>query len=221
MTGRLQDRRFHGGPALRVRRQGPEHRGQLTQPDARVPARLQCPLRVEVELERGRDLEREKRRVARQLDLLVRALGEHAQRPRQAREPLADVLGERRQLGGVDRLIVEFLDLGDAIGLWARHPAAQHEAALAHREDVGAPVGERFARADQRHTAHVAKIRRGVGGGRAVRGHVCDPEPPIGGETVGEQPAVAGLEDVQRLRSPGEEDNRQRKNGKLTGHAIY
>src|SRR5207237_9855893 len=50
------------------------------------------------------------------------------------------------------------------------------------------------------------------------RSHVGDPEPPVTGETVLEQLAVARLEDVQGLGGPGKQDNRQREDGELARH---
>src|SRR5256886_17422513 len=50
--------------------------------------------------------------------------------------------------------------------------------------------------------------------------HVGDPEPPVTGETVLQQLAVARLEDVQWLGGPGKQDNRQRKNGKFPRHGY-
>ena len=47
-----------------------------------------------------------------------------------------------------------------------------------------------------------------------------DPEPPVTGEAVGEHLPVARLEDVQRKRRAGEEDDRQRKDGQAHGNVA-
>src|SRR5438128_12296848 len=80
--------------------------------------------------------------------------------------------------------------------------------------------GGRLVRRDEGDTADVARIRYGIGVRRGVGRHVGDPEPPVTGETVLQQLAVARLEDVQWLGGPGKQDNRQRKNGKFPRHGY-
>src|SRR2546430_9992241 len=99
-----------------------------------------------------------------------------------------------------------------------RDRVPQYETTLANGEDIGAPVGERLVRPDEGDTADVARIRYGIGVRRGVGRHVGDPEPPVTGETVLQQLAVARLEDVQRLGGPGEQDDRQRGKRELAGH---
>jgi len=210
----------HRRPALGVGRDGAQHGRELAQPGAGAPERLERPLRRRVELERRRDLEREELGIARQLDLLVLPLGEHAERPREAPESFPHIRGEGRHLGGIGRVVVEFLDLGDAVRVRARDPAPQHEAALTDRQDIGAPVGERLIRPDESHAAHLARRRHGIGVGRGIGRHVGDAEAPVGRETVLEQLAVTGLKDVQRLGSPGKQDDGQGENRKLASHAY-
>ena len=45
-----------------------------------------------------------------------------------------------------------------------------------------------------------------------------DPEAPVAGQTVGQHLPVARLEDVQRKRRAGEEDDGEGKDGKPEGH---
>src|SRR3989442_16045004 len=86
-------------------------------------------------------------------------------------------------------------------------------------EDFGNPDGEELVRPDEGDAADVARIRYGIGVRRGVGCHVGDPEPPVTGETVVEQLAVARLEDVQWLGGPGEQDDREREDGGLARHA--
>src|SRR5256885_70730 len=155
----------HCRPALGVGRHGTQHGRELAQPGTGAPDRLQHLLRRRVELERRRHLERQALRIARQLDLLVLPFGEHAERPREANESFPHVCGDRRHFRGIGRVVVEFLDLGDAVRMRARDPRLQHETTLAHRLDIGAPVEERLVRPDQGHTPHVARHRHGIGAG--------------------------------------------------------
>src|SRR5438128_12262928 len=80
--------------------------------------------------------------------------------------------------------------------------------------------GERLVRLDEGDAADVARIRYGIGVRRGVGRHVGDPEPPVTGETVLEQLAVARLEDVQGLGGPGKKDIRQREEGELGAHGY-
>src|SRR5213083_831358 len=207
-------------PPLGVGRDGTQHGRELAQPGAGAPARLQRLLRRRVELERRRDLEREELGIGRQLDLLVLSLREDAERARKAPEAVPHVCGEGGHLGGIGRIVVEFLDLGDPVRARARDPVPQYETTLANGEDIGTPVGERLVRLDEGDAADVARIRYGIGVRRGVGRHVGDPEPPVTGETVLQQLAVARLEDVQWLGGPGKQDNRQRKNGKFPRHGY-
>src|SRR5207245_11650750 len=95
----------------------------------------------------------------------------------------------------------------------------QQEAWLPHRENVGAAVRELLGRADQRHAPEVTGTRRRVVVRRARRRDVGDAEPPVGRETIGEELAVARLENVQGLRRPWKEDNRQREDWEFASHA--
>jgi len=63
-------------------------------------------------------------------------------------------------------------------------------------------------RANQRHTANVARARRRIGRGRAVRSNVGDPEPPVAVLTVDEELPVARLEDMKGLWGSWEEHDR-------------
>src|SRR5213079_1682334 len=208
----------HRRPALGVGRDGTQHGRELAQPGAGAPDRLQRLLRRRVELERRRDLEREELGIGRQLDLLVLSLGEDPECACEAPEAVPHVCGERGHLGGIARIVVEFLDLGDPVRARARDPVPQYETTLANGEDIGTPVGERLVRLDEGDAADVARIRYGIGVRRGVGRHVGDPEPPVTGETVLQQLAVARLEDVQWLGGPGEQDNRKGKNWKLPAH---
>jgi hypothetical protein len=49
-------------------------------------------------------------------------------------------------------------------------------------------------------------------------GDVGDAEAPVARQRIGEELAIAGLEDVEGLQGSGEEDQRERKDGKLTEH---
>src|SRR6059036_2439868 len=197
----------HRRPALGVSRDRTKQVRELAQPGAGAPDRLQRLLRRRLELERRRDLEREELGIGRQLDLLVLSLREDAECACEAPEAVPHVCGERGHLGGIGRIVVEFLDLGDPVRARARDPVPQYETTLANGEDIGAPVGERLVRPDEGDTADVARIRYGIGVRRGVGCHVCDPEPPVTGETVLQQLAVARLEDVQWLGGPGEQDD--------------
>src|SRR5437867_6724078 len=174
---------------------------------AGAPDRLKRLLCRRLELERRRDLEREELGIGRQLDLLVLSLREDAERARKAPEAVPHVCGEGGHLGGIGRIVGEFLDLGEPGRARAREPVPQYETTLANGEDIGAPVGERLVRLDEGDAADVARVRYGIGVRRGVGRHVGDPEPPITGETVLQQLAVARLEDVQWLGSARKKDD--------------
>ena len=208
----------HRRPPPRVRRQRLEQVGELAQPGGGAAERLQRPLGIRLELERRSHLEREPLGILRQLDRLLVASSQGTERPSEPSESLAYGGGQRRRLVRLGGLVIEFRHARDPVRPIGVEPFQQHEAPLADGDDVGAAVRESPGGVDQGHAAHSARIRGGIGARCALRGHVRDPKPSIGRETVGEEPAIARLEDMQRLRGPGEQDDRQGKDRELTSH---
>ena len=83
----------------------------------------------------------------------------------------------------------------------------------AEDDDVGATVGEFLVDPHHRSAPHRARLRQL--GGAARRG---DPEASVPREAVGQHAPVARLEDVQRERRAGEEDDSQGEDREPEGH---
>ena len=84
---------------------------------------------------------------------------------------------------------------------------------LAFDHDVGAPVGERLHAPDQRAQPTVPRA------GAPVDARRENAETRSAPRAVREQPAVAGLEDVQREQCAGKEDDAEGEDGQAERHA--
>ena len=93
------------------------------------------------------------------------------------------------------------------------HRRRQHEALTAEDDDVGAAVGQLLVDPDLGDAAHRARL-----GHRVVLPGRRDPEAPVSRQAVGQHPPVAWLEDVERKRRAGEEDDGEGEDGQPEGH---
>jgi len=146
----------------------------------------------------------------------LRAVGQRGERREQAREVAPDVGRDGAHLHRIPVFVGELFHPGQPVQPGGREPIEQHEPPLAHGDDVRAAVGEILRAPDLGYAADIARLRRRV----TIRrlGGIGDAEAPVPRQRIGEELAVAGLEDVKRLQCSGEEDQRERENGKLTGH---
>ena len=102
------------------------------------------------------------------------------------------------------------LHLSHVVRSGRRHESLENKALAATHHDVGAPVGERHDLFDARDASHVTSRKRQLlDTGRAGD----DTELSVPRLTIGEHATVPMLEDVQRKRHAGKEDERQREEG--------
>ena len=163
-------------------------------------------------VERGGHMERECRRLGGERATVGLEVVQLAKRREVVREGVGEG-GAARGRRHAALAVVEGLDHGDEIGRGVIEVAGDEEARGALDDDVGAAVGEGLGAADLGDTAHGAQGRRFMGD--AGEGQA---ESFVTGDTIGEHPAVAGLEDVQGKQGAGEEDDAEWEDGEAERH---
>ena len=157
-----------------------------------------------------RHLECERLRLLGPIGIVLRIVGQQT-------HGTAVLVGQFLQLGpllrqrGSARLIVELFNRSHQVFPVLRENRPNREASFPHDHDVGASVGQRLRGADASHRA------KGADRGRDARG---DSKSLIAGQAVGQHLPVAWLEDVQRQRFAGEEDQIEGEEGQTRRHGL-
>ena len=112
-----------------------------------------------------------------------------------------------RRLGAL--VVVERLDRRDEVGHVLLELPLHDEARPTHHDDVRPAVRQRLVHPHFGHTAYHSRV-----GSLLLRARRRDTELPVAGEAIRQQAAIARLEDVQRKRRAGEEDDGEREQRK-------